>query len=465
MALILVSIIIFIIMLLFPILFSLVSLRKSSGEVLDIQQSKIKDPRYFVKSFTRLFDQQWANYDGSGKIFLSREENILEADGIAEYPPVCHSIVYAENLEFQPPAGISFEKEVYACQNAYLFGIKTVRAICSKKDLVLGSGTRVLRWVDAEGTLTVFDDCDLGISASSNTKIIIGSNSRFRRLFAPTILFGQAPGEESLFNDCSQDINLEAAALGCFRNIKYVDDDLTDDAGVLTGSIITIHNIIVLNSLTVKGHIRSHKSIRLCDHAVVYGNLFAEEDIYLGQNARVYGTVFTQGNLYAESGVTIGQPGKTKSVIARGKIIFEKNCRVHGYVNSEAGGICCPDNNFCKTDTATLPVLSRPRPEKEYLLKKPWLAVISAVVLFAVITTSVSATVILKKVQEYERFFKDKQAVAEEFSYGIDGKPDDGQLETEPVLITKDHVYFKDRIECWNDFIMILTIFFRIPKF
>jgi hypothetical protein len=36
-------------MLLFPILFSLVSLRKSSGEVLDIQQSKIKDPRYFVK--------------------------------------------------------------------------------------------------------------------------------------------------------------------------------------------------------------------------------------------------------------------------------------------------------------------------------------------------------------------------------------------------------------------------------
>lgn len=49
MTLIIVSISVFVIMLLFPIVLSLIFLRKEGGEVLEIQQSKIRDPRYFVK--------------------------------------------------------------------------------------------------------------------------------------------------------------------------------------------------------------------------------------------------------------------------------------------------------------------------------------------------------------------------------------------------------------------------------
>jgi len=432
----------FVIMLLFPILFSLFFLRKSSGKVLEIEQTKIRDPRYFVKSFTGLFDEKWADYDGSGKILLSREENILEADGLKEYPSVCQSIIYAINLDFRPQAGTRFEKEVYARQNAYLSGVETIRAICSKKNLVLGNGTKVLRWVDAEGTLTASDDCDLGISATSTTKIIVGGNCRFRRLYAPTILFGQGTGEV-LLDECSHNLNLKSTPLDELRNIKYVTNDLADDAGVLAGTIITIYDITVLNRLTVKGHIRSHKSIRLCDNAVIYGNLFAEEDIYLGQNTRVYGSVFTQGSLYAESDVTIGQPGKTKSVIARGKVIFNKNCRVYGYVSSEAGGECCPDYNLSKMEPIAL---SRPRPHKGLLLKKIWPAVISIAMLFAIITTSISTTAILKRIHEKERLLEVEKAIAKEFTYGVDGKPDGGQLETIPTLVTKEHVYFEDRV-------------------
>lgn len=349
MTIIIISIVVFVIMLLFPIMFSLFILRKSDGKVLEIQHSKIKDARYFVKSFTELFDNKWKDYDGSGKILLSHEEKIIEADITTQYPTVCDSIVYAENMEFQPPAGIRFEKEIYACQNAYLFGIDTVRAVCCKKNLILDSGTHVVRWVDAEGALAVYDDCDLGISASSITKIVIGSNCRFRRLYAPAIFLGQVPEEESLIDDDWQTVDI--AELNVFRNIKYVDDEIADEEGVLEGSIISTHDITVLNSLTVKGHIRSNKSIRLCDDAMVYGNIFAEGDVYLGNNTRVYGSVLTQENFYAESGVAIGQYGKIKSVIARGKIIFEKNCRVYGYVSSEKGGECCPDIAKAKEDS------------------------------------------------------------------------------------------------------------------
>lgn len=442
MIIIIISVVAFVIMLLFPILFSLFFLQKNYGKVLKIEHSKIKDPRYFVKSFTGLFDQKWADYDGSGKITLSREENILESDTLSVYPSVFNSIIYAENHDFRSKQGIRFEKEVYARQNAFLSGMNTVRAICSKKNLVLGNGTRVLRWADAEGTLTAFNGCDLGISATSKTKIIIGSNCNFRRLYAPVIMFEQTPGYESPKDNHSQNIVFKPIALNKFRNIKYVSDDLADDIGVLASSIITVHDITVLDNLTVKGHIRSHRGIRICDNAIVYGNLFAERDIYIGQNARVYGSIFTQGNLYTECGVTIGQLGKIKSVIAREKIIFEKNCCVYGYVSSEAGGECCPDYNSRKKDMGILSALFLRRGNQPNKLLP---VVITLAVLMLVITTSVTAKSILLKVQEKEKMLE-RQVMARELTYGPDGKTNGEELETIPVLITEDYVYFKDRV-------------------
>jgi len=442
-----ISIIIFVIMLLFPIVFSLVFLRKSDGKTLEVQHSKMRDPRYFAKSFTKLFDKNRDEYSGSGKIFLSREENILEADKTEEYPSVCDCVVYAENLEFRPHSGICFGKEIYSCQNAYLFGIEQVRAICCKKDMVLGNGTQVIRWVDAEGMLTVHDDCDLGISASSNTKIVMGKNCRFRRVYAPEIYFGSLPGED---NHNGHSISSDSVIKNVFRDIKYVDDGLVAETSVLKGSIITRHDITVLDHLTVRGHIRSHKSIRLCDGAVVYGNLFAEGDIYLGKNARVYGSVFTQQNIFAESGVIIGQRGKIKSVVARRKAVFDNGCRVYGYVTSEMRGECCPDaiksSNLRKTDEDILPEATHPHWYRDLLMEKPGLAAISTVMLIVVIATSMFATSMNIKEQEREAFLEEAYAASLKPVYGADGKPDGGELDTVPTVITKDHVYFEDRV-------------------
>lgn len=441
-----ISFAVFVVMILFPIAFSLFSLRKGSGEVLKIEQSRVKDPRYFVKSFTSLFDKKWADYDGSGKILLSRPESILEADKLADYPNICSSIVYAENQDFNPRGVIRFEKEVYACQNGYLSGIEAVRAICCKKDLVLDRDIRILRWVDAEGTLTVHDGCDLGISASSSTKIIVGSNCRFRRLYAPSIFFGQPGKEKSYPNELSMDAGLKPRESIRSRNIRYVSNDTADKDGFFRGSIITTHALSVLEHLTVTGHIRSHKGIRLCDNSKVFGNIFAEGDIYLGKNARVYGSVFTQGGLYAESGVTIGQPGKIKSVVVRGKAVFNKGCTVFGYVSSETIGECSPEVKFSKAYRFMMRFISRLRLRERYIRRRVWPAVISTLVAVAVITASIYATAVLKTVNESTNTLDGKEALVKEPVFGVDGKPGGGQLETEPALVSESYVYFKDRV-------------------
>ncbi|MEG1894486.1 MAG: leucine-rich repeat protein [Clostridia bacterium] len=335
--------VLFILMLLFPLMGSVVSYHKNKTKPLFINPSKSKDPRYFSLSFSHLFDSSWEHYDGSGTLKLSRPETITEADTVSSYSDVCTSIVFAQTTDFAPPPGTVFQKEIYAKQNARLCGIPSARAVCCKKDLILGDDIHIDRWADAEGTFAVYDGCDLGLSASSATLLMLGHNCKFKRLFSPIICFGQYPGAEI---PPSVDTRSIPAVISheLLRNVEYVEAAHANKAGVVEYTVISNKNVDVVEDLMVQGDIRSHKSIRVCDGAIVCGNLFAEDDILLGKNACVLGTMFTQGDVFADEGAIVGQYGKISSVIARGKIVFSRGCRVYGYVSSEAGGICWPDD-------------------------------------------------------------------------------------------------------------------------
>lgn len=345
-----VSIVVFIVLLVLPIGYSTWAMLYTKGSALPIKNSTVKDPRFFVKSFTRKIDTELMKYDGSGKILLSKEENIVEADESTALDKECDNIILIRNDDFSPPAGLLFNKEIYAFKNVFLSGVESVRAIACKGDLYLGKKTVVERWVDAEGLLAAGDDCELGVSASSLTKLVVGTNCRFTRLFAPVIFFGEEIGEPVEISNHWRVVNVITAANKAVRNIKYVDDQITDENGVLDATVITKHPITVLNGLSVKGHIRSHGSIRLGDDSTVFGNVFAEGEIYIGRNVRVYGSVFSQENIHVEAGSVIGQHGVNKSVIGRKEIVFEKDCCVFGYVSTEACGISVPDESKKMTD-------------------------------------------------------------------------------------------------------------------
>lgn len=336
--------IIFLSMLIFPIGLAM-TLSRYETKPLFIQQSNTKDPRYFAVSFKKIFDKAWKNYDGTGILRMSREERVIEADKVQLLPfQVCNSIVYGEKGDFFPCEGVIFEKEVYIKGNVQLEGIPMVRAIACEKNLVLKDCTKVIRWADSEGTLTVYNGCDLGISTSSGTQLIIGKNCCFKRLYAPIILLGKENHE--LNKDIDAYVIKESDVVifsDIIRDVKYVDDEITNEEGILKGTIITKYDITVLGNFIVQGHIRSHKDVKIDDNAVVHGNIFAEGNIFIGMNARVLGVVFSQENIYVEDGVVIGQMGKIKSVIARGDILFGRNCRVHGYIGTEGKGSICPN--------------------------------------------------------------------------------------------------------------------------
>jgi cytoskeletal protein CcmA (bactofilin family) len=163
------------------------------------------------------------------------------------------------------------------------------------------------------------------------------------------IFFGDISEEPHTADNLWRVVNIVSTAKKTVRDIRFVDDDISEN-GVFDASIITEHSLTVLNDISVKGHIRSHKSVRLCDNSIVYGNIFAEGEIYIGRNVRIFGSVFTQENIHVERGTFIGQYGIYKSVIARKQIVFEKNCCVYGYVSTEEFGLSVPDESRKTSD-------------------------------------------------------------------------------------------------------------------
>lgn len=342
MTIMIIAIVAFLFLLFLPLFGSYLFYKRDKVKLLRIDAHKIKDPRYFSKSFTALMENHLVDYSGNGEICLSRADKMIEADKTEQFPKICDSLIYVESKEFFPSGVESFEKEIFARENVILSGCKHIRALCCKKDAILGKGIYVHRWVDAEGTLTIYDNCNLGVSASSASKLVIGANCEFRRLYAPLISIGQYPKEEESPEIMSKNIS-PFVSEKILRNIGYVDDSHGDEDGVVNRSIITWKNLAVTDDMVVKGDIRSHRKVRLCDNVVVCGNIFAEGNVILGRNSWVMGTIFTQEDIIAEEGVVIGREGKTSSVIARGSIILSYKTRIYGYVSTEDGGFICPD--------------------------------------------------------------------------------------------------------------------------
>lgn len=327
--------IIYVVMLFIPLIGGLISYRRDKNEPIFINQSKVKDPRYFAKSFNKIFFDKWATYDGHSDIFISKNEKVLLADEIEVYSAECDSIVVAQKHDFIPNGNIHFNKEIMAMKSAYIYGDIQIRAIRSLKNMIIGQGIKIIRWIDAEGHLFIRDNCDAGLSATSAKLLTIGKNVQFKRMFAPVIQI--AMSKVTPYNHSDYKYSL-VPLNEVKRNIEVVSDNDVNESKIATFSIVSKYDVKVLEKIVLQGHIRSSKGIRLFDGSFVCGNLFAEEDIYIGKNVVVLGNVFTYGNIYVENETVIGQEHHISSIVAGGRIDFGLNIRVYGYVHSEKGG-------------------------------------------------------------------------------------------------------------------------------
>mgnify|MGYP002510104501 CR=1 FL=1 len=328
-------------MLAVPLGGAIIYYKTRQAEILRINQMKVRDGRYFAKSFAALVEGKLDEIK-ENKISLSRPEEFIDADVQKVYPEEVEKVVVARRSDFHIPSQVKvFAKEIYAAKNFRPIkgGAVELRAAFSRGKMILPENTDVVRWVDSDRTLAVYDGCDLGLSASARQRMCIGQGCRFHRLYAPEIYLGQYP-DELMDEKKGKDPRIYRMGIQKARweNIRYISNDMINEEGVVDFSVVSGSNLEVLEKLIVNGDIRSHKGVRLYDGSIVCGNIFAEGDVHLGRNACVLGNIFTQGSIYFEEGAVAGQRSRISSVIARKVITFEKNTFVFGYIDCEAGG-------------------------------------------------------------------------------------------------------------------------------
>lgn len=330
----------FFLMLLVPLLGAVVYYKTHQSEILHIRQDNIRDARYFGKSFRDMIEKALKDCP-EDYLQLSKSERFIDADKIKKFPEEVEDIVIAREHNLCIPDGVKvFEKEIYAAQKVWRKGseLLKLRAVYSRKDMMLSENTVLIRWADTDGTLHCLDHCNLGLSVSSAKGICIGYDCVFERLYAPVIYLGNYPekiNRVEKYTD-SRFYNL-GSPVKAARNVRYISDDMIDEEGKVKCTVISEFTLKVTENLIVCGDIRSHKGLRLFENVVVNGSVFAEKDIYLGENAVILGNVFSQGNIYFAEGAGAGQPGRINSVIARGEISFAGKNRVYGYVSCQKG--------------------------------------------------------------------------------------------------------------------------------
>lgn len=332
--------IIFIALLTIPLIGAYMYYLRNDGMLININQDKSRDPRYFGKSFASLVE---ANLDKieKGIITLSKPEEVLKLDKSRDYGKIVEPLVIGKGINVYLPDVNVFNKEIYGEKNVVLAGHKglTLRAGYSKKNMIIGKNTKILRWIDANETLAIYDNCDLGMSASSRLRMSVGNNCKFRRLYAPEIRLGSYPSDVTLAADSKNPIIYTLPVIEEKKyGVKYVTKEMCDDRNICPYTIVSDFDVIVSKNLIVQGDIRSNQKVRLMENAVVCGSVFAEDDIYIDENATILGSVFSQESIIFKKGATVGQSKRISSVVARGKIHFEENCFVFGYISSERYG-------------------------------------------------------------------------------------------------------------------------------
>lgn len=343
------SILLFILMIALPFLLGYKELKeKKDDSNLYVNRNYVREPRYFGQSFRALMNKAKGDWENAGKgieikIHLSKDELLNIGQDTTTDPIAAESLFMYKDNSFIP-AYSTFQKEVYCRGNMDSGRECLARAIAVDGNCYFGDNSKVVRWLDVEGEAVIGNDVALGISAASGTGLRLGHGCRFKRLYGPYITVGE-PFARELGVKAQQLIS--ALPKPAYNEIEYNIDKVAPKEDkekrpygpmIFPKIIITNRTLTIHKDMVVLGSIKAKKDLIIEDNVVILGDVFCEGNLTVGNGCVLGNVVFCQENITLGAGTEVGQAGKLKSLIARGKILLDKGVTIYGYVLTDEGG-------------------------------------------------------------------------------------------------------------------------------
>ena len=215
--------ILLLVLLLLPFLPSIIEIRrKLDAQPLRVTQSYDVDIHHFANRFREYIHTHFAqDLADSGTQAQSKQGNLEDGSHYcllgseaavsldeAERSAQVTNKLFVASAGLTLPGAMTYLNELYAADIIKGADENIYRALLAGADIELGRDSMLLRWMHAAGDISVPRGCVLYGRVSAGKRIVIATQSRFRRLHAKDILFGEhVPAAQQA--QARQDINPE----------------------------------------------------------------------------------------------------------------------------------------------------------------------------------------------------------------------------------------------------------------
>jgi predicted acyltransferase (DUF342 family) len=239
------------------------------------------------------------NAPAKGVLAAGDSYQIIGLEGIPKFTPsemaakaTAQIILGTTSLRISD--GMFFEKEIYASDEISSGNKNAFRAILAEGDIRLGDDCDIIRWAHSNANISLGSRGRLYGRISADGEIQLQQQSRFGRMYARVIRFGQSEQKDVQGKNATQPLNefpMPAEII-----------DQAPDRWLMAGSVVipaaTFH----------RGSLVAQKKLTLGSHSLIEGGLKSKGDLRLEANSRVDGAVVSTGNMYIGPGCTIKGP-------------------------------------------------------------------------------------------------------------------------------------------------------------
>ncbi len=289
---------------------------------LHIAEQYVRDPRWFGRAFRTMLAPFVAAARGGAALqenvkFRTDEETRWSPDLAIAPRERVRGIAVGERVRVGEGAGI---RDAYALESLDVEPHVVARTLTSDGVLHVGDDVTVLRWLDADGDVTVGSGVNLGVSASGGSRFTLGGGVRFERVWGLPVVSNAGTAEPFVLTEVKKSLLLDQA---------HVD---AGEALILYGPVRIARDTLIASHLKVHGSLDVEPGVRIDGNLIVRGNVTFASDV------RVSGHVFAEGDIRLGPGSRVGRSGAFKTVYADGTLVMAQDVEVEGWVVAENGG-------------------------------------------------------------------------------------------------------------------------------
>jgi acyl-[acyl carrier protein]--UDP-N-acetylglucosamine O-acyltransferase len=189
----------------------------------------------------------------------------------------------------------------------------------------IGESVQILRWVDANGEVTVGSDTNLGVSASGGSRFTMADNVEFERVWGSPVTTRTAAAKPFTFAERESTKRQHSVHIGQ----KQVDG----------GNPLILYGAVRIERDTqIASHVKVHGSLDIEPGVRIGGNVIVRGNVTLAADVSVSGHVFAEGEVRLGPRSRVGRRGGVKTVYAGGHMLIANDVEVEGWIVADAGG-------------------------------------------------------------------------------------------------------------------------------